>query len=1169
MRLRPSSILVVLLIIALSIPPSLLAQITPAHQIRSQPRQLKSDALAEAINELLKLDPLPPESLDEQPEDDPSKAEEKPPADDAPIKELIAYWSARAYDPNPNALKPSDKVRQRLLEAYEDRPEMLFGLIGFLPETADTHDRLYKLLGEEPEDELPWKGMIQNWLQRNSRYFRDELIEAARGAHNNSPEFDDDLRSLARLDWETARPILETFASASDERVTPISLSLLYEHARQSGDPALAEKYRAILKAIVVNRQSPRIARQTALSSLMEAEWGGQEEWFVSLFADPTLANLSEDKGKDDDKPNGDQDGRVGRVVYDEGWSIFSVLPALDANAERWLPVISNLVGHHHPTVHRSAVRCLVNFLSGEFGEIKKKQEIAQKLAPWLTEPRWADADDRRSFIESLKSLKLPEMLAGLIWVLDNDEEEDNRAAAADALTEYRDPRAIPALRRALEKEEDEERRDKIVTALVECGGFTDDELAAAIEAYAKATVTEEGQSEIDQARAGAAEKPLPLKVSIGRILDESETIKATEGLAIRLFERARALRKTQPALARQILRTIEGVDLPVAEINLVERIGEGWADVDSLTLALDNRDSLRKSAGDELQRLIRQGGYAAGVAAAILNDDRERKDALAGRDAKVQLALLACSRYLRDKLPVDLAGKLLDSPNRALAKAAESYLEVEDSREARRLVLARHPGEAYVLGHRQLHPSRHQPQLFFRDLEEKLRREIKSQSGLREIYAVAIPNSPELTVGVIIRVRNDKAELSVHEIEGRRSVRWLTDGELEELKRFTSRQEVEDLGPESFFNESDHGQLRHEYLRLTKEGGRRIILNGLRRAPKNPTLHEELSGLFYNLGRAGEFTVRYTIEEKLPGVEVVFADKQQEARVVCGEGAEIRVLIAEKSHGRRRGVAETKPEWREFSSGKPGKATDEPALCRALSAATLPGSAWGDGHHAPLSAPSRQGDGWVYFVYGKDPGVWRVEPGKEPEKIITGAYHNHVITPDGKWLAAIKTWNEQGKHAAQLIRYDLRVGKEYPVNLPPESAHVPAVYVAAHGRMLLAHRGFHYGAGSDAPSYLLDPETGAIQNVKGEFRPLAGWHAREMQPTGNPNEFWAAIYDYQKRVTNIGRYNTKSFAFTPRVELPELNLSRNDFWVDAAAGKIWITYRGHLLRLPLPAQTK
>jgi len=33
--------------------------------------------------------------------------------------------------------------------------------------------------------------------------------------------------------------------------------------------------------------------------------------------------------------------------------------------------------------------------------------------------------------------------------------------------------------------------------------------------------------------------------------------------------------------------------------------------------------------------------------------------------------------------------------------------------------------------------------------------------------------------------------------------------------------------------------------------------------------------------------------------------------------------------------------------------------------------------------------------------------------------------------------------------------------------------------------------------------------------------------------------------------------------------LSNSDFWVDATGGKIWLTYRGHLLRIPSPAKPK
>src|SRR5262249_12126350 len=281
------------------------------------------------------------------------------------------------------------------------------------------------------------------------------------------------------------------------------------------------------------------------------------------------------------------------------------------------------------------------------------RREAARHILPWLTDPGWADEGDRASFIRGFADLELPESAAGLIWILEFDESAENRAAAAEALIQFRDPSANPAFRRALNIEENEDRRANIVTALAECGGFSDDEMVAAIEAYAKSPLADEDELEIDNGHGGDDNKPLPLKVSIGRILIESPTIKFTEGLAGKLIDRAKALRATQPMVARKILREIEGCSLRATDINLGERIGEGWADVDSIKVALETRDSLQKSAGDELQGLIKQGGYVAGVAVAILNDEHEWKATLEGVDAKAQLALLACVRYLCDKLPV------------------------------------------------------------------------------------------------------------------------------------------------------------------------------------------------------------------------------------------------------------------------------------------------------------------------------------------------------------------------------------------------------------------------------------------------------------------------------------------------------------------------------------
>src|SRR5262245_46128214 len=1172
MRLsRPTAIIAAFLIIAFSAPPSLLSQTAPKPSRPKQPttpkrqtrRPQRADALAPAINELLKLDPPAPKSIGEKNSENPnasSKEEAKPPADDAPIKELIAYWN---QSHGANAPKPSDKVRQRLLEACEDRPELTPDLISLLPETTDTHDRLYKLL-EEEDNGFDWKRFLWNWLQLNSRYFRDDLITAARVEIANENSSDESLRSLARLDWEAARPIVEALASAGKAQMAPVALSLLYERAQAAGDSAQAEKYRALLQAIVADRRLTEYARRTALLSLVSADWKGQEDWVVSLFADPALGGLKDDAGGSKDKSEEKSEKAGIEVNIDEETDILSSL--LSAYPERWLPVIINLVGHNQRTVHQSAVRCLAGYLGRESVDEKLKKEIALRLAPWLTDPNWADANDRYGYIQSLVAVQAPELLPGLLWVLEYDEDREYRATAAAALAQYRDQAAIPALRSALEKEENENHREQIVTALAECGGLTDDEMAAAIEAYAKMVVTEAGADESNQDENNDSWKPLPLQVSVGRILSESKTIQATEGLAVRLIERAKLLRGSQPAVARQILRSIEGVPLPVVEINLVERIGAGRADVDALRLALEKRDSIRKSAGDELYSLTKQGGYAAGVAAAILNDERDHRETLGGTDAKAQLALLAGARYLRDKLPVGLASKLLDSPNRALAKAAESYLEVEDSAEARRLVLARRRDEAYILG--DIAAEAYGSNLEIkRKWEGAMRKEIRGAAGSEAIYALWRPGPEEDFNGVIIRVRKGKAELSLYEVEGRRDVRALTEIEFEELRRFTSRQEVEDLGPEGYDCPEEQGC--YYYLRLTKDGGRRIMLYGLRRAPKNPTLHEELSGLFYRLSKSGEFVTRYAIEDKIPGVEVLLADKKQEAIMVCGEGREIRVLIGEKGVEYKSAFAGAMPEWREISSGKPDKVTDDPSACRALSAVPMLMKIMWNSHSGSFSPPTWVGNAWVYSSSGEDAGIWKFEPGAEPVKIINGSYANPVATPDGKWLVAVKTVNEGGERSSQLVRHNLQTGKEFPVTMPNSDYRLPAMYIAAHGKILLGTGGLHDKPHHGEVNSLLVTLTGSVQQVKGEFSPLREIFPRELQPTGNPNEFWAAITDSQKTVTKIGRYDSRNFVFKPLFELTGLELSNSDFWVDANAGKIWMTYRGRLLRLPLPAQTK
>src|SRR5262245_9589216 len=118
---RPPAIIAALLIIAVLVPQSLFSQTAlkpsqpkqPASRQRQPERSRRGDGLAQAIKELLETNPLVPQSPDEKASDgNSSEDEDKPPADDAGIKELIAYWSEHEGE-SAQASNPSDKVRQR------------------------------------------------------------------------------------------------------------------------------------------------------------------------------------------------------------------------------------------------------------------------------------------------------------------------------------------------------------------------------------------------------------------------------------------------------------------------------------------------------------------------------------------------------------------------------------------------------------------------------------------------------------------------------------------------------------------------------------------------------------------------------------------------------------------------------------------------------------------------------------------------------------------------------------------------------------------------------------------------------------------------------------------------------------------------------------------------
>ncbi|MEK7831253.1 MAG: hypothetical protein AAB401_09230, partial [Acidobacteriota bacterium] len=688
---------------------------------------------------------------------------------------------------------------------------------------------------------------------------------------------------------------------------------------------------------------------------------------------------------------------------------------------------------------------------------------------------------------------------------------------------------------------------------------------------------------EINDVFDGTSEKPLPLEISIGAVYAQNEEVEIPDNLAAVLFNRAKTLRRTQPELARKLLSIAQNSNGVVADLNLVDCIAEGWVDLESVKTALETRAQLRKNTGDKLEELFKQGGYQTGLAAVMLADEDKLRSVLAGRDANAQLALLAAARYLREKLPVESVGKLMGA-NAGMTAAAESYLEIEDSAEARKLIWARHPGEAKILGEQfnlGVPPGRPPGLLIPLGVwEEKMRKEVRVpnvQDGTQEIYAVVPSYNPEVFNSIIIRLRKRgqaavEAEISLHQAEGRRQTRMLTADELQELKEFTSREEVENLKSEARF-EMPMGHygppMQFEYLRLTKDGGRRIVVAQPRRAPKKEaTLHEQLGGLFYRFSRSGEFKLRYALEDKIPGVEVLVAEDKRQVYSICQEGGQLRVMVSVENPNPN--IAPEKSfEWRSLFGSRLGAPVDEPANCQSgnlLWSQTDWMRELRMKSGAMFDPRARLGNVWfAQASMENEPGIWKFEEGKSPAKIVAGINGNLIPTPDGKWLGGKKTIESNDNYETRPVRIHLPTGREYPVSITGNSDLFPLGFIAAHNKILLSQQQFQYRPDSSGGNFfLLDAETGTTQAVKGEFRPLINAYTRPLQPTEKPNEFWAALYDAKKKATVVGRYDTRTFGFAPVVELPEIRLNSADTWADATAGKLYFVYLGHLLRVPL-----
>ena len=1038
------------------------------------------------------------------------------PPDDAPIEDVLDYWGRWANRLDRPAL--SNAIKQRLLDACTDDRDRLPEYLPLFSSDEPTVKRIKELFDKAVSDGAVngwWEEKVRQWLIFNSRFFLDELFALARKVKDNqygSVQDAEALTALSHLDWQTAEPLINTLVNGNQVRSSALAVSLLYQQAITTKDLAGEEKYRHRLKTIASDRTLPAGARATAIEVLSTTDWSGRDDWYLSLLADDSLRD-----------PTDIQNGFTPlREVFNR-------------DPDKWIPVMIRLVESKDRAVQQAAASLLVMY-----GTDHPRRDVILPVIRWLSDPDWLDFNGTRRtwFMQRMSDVDIPESISGLIWIVENDEE--NRPWAAHTLAHYKDPRAVPVLRKAL-AQTDEDHRRLIFEVMIASGGLPDTEAVAALETYIARQETPEGRDEFNGYR--PYDSPLPLPISIAKYLT---TIPEVPGsLARAVLARAESLKTSNTAMAQSLLTIANKWRSRDIDLDIIHRIAAGSADANTIATALARSTSLRENLNAELQTMLEQTDEPLGIGAVLLNDSQLAQSILTSDNQPAQIALLAGARLTQTPLPVELVGKLLQSKNALLALAAERYLMAEDSLAARKLLWQHHPDQAFVTGWRDnvVVSGGLSPEVVAK-AEEKLRAELFKTDGPLQIFALVTNGDRNNRV---LRIYANKAIYAFYEDSARYRERVISDAELASFNDFVTTSGLEDQGPT--FGPCHHDCMTSEFLMLKKDRPWRVLSH------QGMLGWSELAATFDLLGQGEGVKIHYELEKHIKGLEVLFADKDLKVKNVWQRGDEIRVFVYRE---------ETEDEQKQRLSSIPDNDEEDEAARaersekeRALEKARLSWRKFTDNKPGPITA---------------EPEIFAGSDAKKSTPKYDD-YLTSVVTPDGKWLVATKR-NSDWSKPKYVVRRNLQTGQELRVKIDPADDVRPVVFVSLHNKVLVRRakedfRSASFSRGPDHPEYyLVDPATGLTQLVTGEFLPLYDQDSRALQPTGQPNEFWAAISDEEKDQTEVGRYNLKDFSFKAVLTIPQINFDSMSMWVDETHDKLYVVYKNQLIRLPLKPAT-
>lgn len=1052
-----------------------------------------------------------------------------------PEKDYIEFIK-QVYDENLAEIE-----RQSMVEAEEKPLTTISDAIAAAEKISNVADT------EVDENMNSYKlEQIKEWLTNNSRYFSDELAKKAeriKDADDYVSTSKEELVALAKVDWEKAEPIIERLLADKNSQPASASTALwaAYGHYMFAKDERGAEKYRRMLQDVVENRKAAAGVRDIALDALtLEGEFEGREDWYISLLEDETLYELG---------------GYTGLTT------LINTSPP-----EKWIPKMIPLIGNKNVAVHDAAVRNLVILLGRTDDENDKL--ILKALIPWLTNTAWAkdNSNKRGELIKEYGRLKMSEVIPALIQILQTEKPtaetrsnysdrmsyvgnmnvgipnsnamkddmldammkgdslteglSNSQTAAVDALSKFKDARAVPALLGALEQIESVYQRREIISAIIASGGYTANQQLNFIEKLARKIISANTDISNEDFYYNYEKESYDLDEQTGLVLITSD--EPEDELVSLTLARIKDLKKSDPKVADILEHFLQKWKSRVLDLERLNAISANTADIKIIIKALADRKNLRQKYPNQISAMRGSGGIAGGLAACFYDDVSEVLTAANSGDMNTKIAALGCARLLRIKLPLPIVGQLMNNQNKTLALAAERYLISEDSKEARTMVLGKHAGEAEILGARfafvpekkdkfeqtllyELFNSVNGNVYFYdppmADLDktqEKLREEIKANDELLGVYGFL----QDATSGhKILRIYKDKAVYAWYEDDARYRERIVKPDELKLIFDYVAVKQIEELKP--IIGSCHHDCPSEEFVMFGRNGGRRVYIYTGEYFP------QPLYGLkmIFEVLEQGESTLHYWLQDKIAGLEIILDEKNVKAKSLWKDGDDFRVLVIDekqqtqiyeeierKANEARSSLnidnfedaseyynrysvinseiqqqrAERKFEpyvWRNVRDKKLGDKISQPAEDHSISengqfpeVAELetPESIW---KARTSEFELRKGN------YQKA-GLWKiarnglVTPVAENDNYTNSA----VVSADGKWAVIGK--NSDDYYITEIYRINLRTGKEHKIELPKSPLAKPVAYIQSLNKFLVFSSGFEDV--SEYPEYII-----------------------------------------------------------------------------------------------------